>query len=724
MRHFKLLFLAILSPFVAISQCNGPILDSWISNSPTNFTIEFTAPEAAESYNIVVSAQYDDFGPIVTPETMTFTGDVISGLNEVTLEIDQLNPNIGQLSDYYFSATLTTTCTNQEESSLTNFYLSQFSLLNDPGYNFEPYYFRPMTNLPDLTAEPFDTYIPISSGEAQEIASLSVFVDIGHTYNGDLSIELISPIGTSTLLLPFSNGLGGQQGMSVVFSDDATELLENNTSGFSQGVFLPAETLSLYEGESPEGVWIIRVVDNLAIDQGILFGAALIINGTPCLASVSGDAFYDHNLNGELDTDEPPYYASSVYNSIDDDYSGINFNGHYLDCSSIGTGQLSLNTLPPYHTASGVDFTTNLDDQLEGLNLPLSPIPGISDLVLDVFTLTPDRPGFENTYYVSYENIGTECISDVELSVLFEEVVTILGVDAANSSIVDNNVFVSIGELCPQESGEIQIQVINDETIEIGYELGVFGQLEPIIGDENTQNNTVHFISEVVGSFDPNDKHVNHTVISPGFIEAGGVLKYKVRFQNTGNYYAERVLVVDTIDPSLDPNTVVLLSHSHDVVVSNNGPVFYFEFDQIFLPDSTTDLAGSMGFFRYGVQPYQNTPNLTAIDNLASIFFDFNAPIITNTVSTFVSQANGLSELEFEASIFPNPATNQIQLELPAEAGQTTLRIVDVSGKEVQILNALGGVQTTIDVSSLESGLYIINFQSDVQIKPQAWIKQ
>ncbi|MCI4667866.1 MAG: T9SS type A sorting domain-containing protein, partial [Bacteroidia bacterium] len=63
-----------------------------------------------------------------------------------------------------------------------------------------------------------------------------------------------------------------------------------------------------------------------------------------------------------------------------------------------------------------------------------------------------------------------------------------------------------------------------------------------------------------------------------------------------------------------------------------NPAVVRFRFDPIFLPDSTTDLEGSNGFVKFGIQMMPGLPLGSTIENKAAIYFDFNAPIITNTV--------------------------------------------------------------------------------------------
>ena len=58
-----------------------------------------------------------------------------------------------------------------------------------------------------------------------------------------------------------------------------------------------------------------------------------------------------------------------------------------------------------------------------------------------------------------------------------------------------------------------------------------------------------------------------------------------------------------------------------------------FLFENILLPDSTTNEPTSHGFITYQIQPNPDISDFTTINNFAGIFFDFNDPIITNTVT-------------------------------------------------------------------------------------------
>jgi hypothetical protein len=140
----------------------------------------------------------------------------------------------------------------------------------------------------------------------------------------------------------------------------------------------------------------------------------------------------------------------------------------------------------------------------------------------------------------------------------------------------------------------------------------------------------------ITDSYDPNDKLVRPTGTTPEhYTPTGAALSYTVRFQNTGNDYAYQVVVVDTLAAALDLSTLQMgaVSHPYRFNVSGKGrPVLTWTFDDINLPDSTRDQAGSNGFIQFSIRPLAGLPEKTRVENYADIFFDYNPPIRTNTV--------------------------------------------------------------------------------------------
>lgn len=231
-----------------------------------------------------------------------------------------------------------------------------------------------------------------------------------------------------------------------------------------------------------------------------------------------------------------------------------------------------------------------------------------------------------------------------------------------------------------------------------------------------------------IGSFDPNDKLVYPQGKGvDGNIDKEQKLTYTIRFQNTGTDTAFTVVIVDTITTALDLESFQLLSSSHPVAVeSNDGRVLQFRFDNILLPDSTTNEAESHGFVKFEMYPSQDIERGDAIENKAGIYFDFNEPIVTNTtlntiaplIITSVEDPSGDASTVMQ--IFPNPASQEVQLNWNSIGpSEKVITIMDNSGKEWgHWIVPHGREQYVIDVASLLSGVYLLRVEhadGDVQ---------
>jgi RHS repeat-associated protein len=179
-------------------------------------------------------------------------------------------------------------------------------------------------------------------------------------------------------------------------------------------------------------------------------------------------------------------------------------------------------------------------------------------------------------------------------------------------------------------------------------------------------------IVQLVGSGDPNQ------LTGPtGFIAPQELLPYRIDFENaaTATAPAQRVVITETLDPSLDPASVrftgfgfgdTLVDVPPDtrdfstvVLVTINGKTINVEIDagvdvvsgRLYAAfqsiDPATELppdvltgflppedgtGRGMGFFTYTVQPRPGLSTGTLIKNVARVVFDSNAPIDTNQV--------------------------------------------------------------------------------------------
>ncbi len=144
-----------------------------------------------------------------------------------------------------------------------------------------------------------------------------------------------------------------------------------------------------------------------------------------------------------------------------------------------------------------------------------------------------------------------------------------------------------------------------------------------------------------------------------------------------------------------------------DLVGTN---VLKFTFPNIQLPDSTTNEPASHGFASFRLRPASSLTYGNVLANAADIYFDFNPPVRTNTSELVVASPQGIADpADGGLSILPNPATDRITLQLPANNSFKQLVIRSITGAEVMRTTWSTGTRSrNIEVSALPPGVYLL----------------
>ncbi len=230
----------------------------------------------------------------------------------------------------------------------------------------------------------------------------------------------------------------------------------------------------------------------------------------------------------------------------------------------------------------------------------------------------------------------------------------------------------------------------------------------------NSVSDTSVLNQVVTCSFDPNDKAVN----PPGagqlnYVAMDTWLNYLIRFQNTGNDTAFKVVILDTLDLNLDINTFTVLGSSHPVSTNISGSrQVSFTFDNILLPDSIVDEPGSHGYVLYRIKGIGSNPDPSMVENTAYIYFDSNAPVQTNTtLSTFSNNWLGIAENNsgFQLQLFPNPMNESVTIKLNGiYTGSWQLIMYDLTGRVVNSFPLSRDEDLVLHRGSLAPGMYLV----------------
>ena len=253
------------------------------------------------------------------------------------------------------------------------------------------------------------------------------------------------------------------------------------------------------------------------------------------------------------------------------------------------------------------------------------------------------RCNSEAPYWVTVKNEGCLPLTGTA-TVTLPEHATLKSAEPAADGESGNTLTFDIGELQPGQNFYTLVKLnMPDETF-AGTDMTTTVELTATGSTGTTVTRSETHTTPLRCAVDPNDMQVSPAREEPthsNYTQLDETLTYVIRFQNTGNDTAFDVRLEDYLSAHLDLNTFRHVAASHPVtsVKIREGGQLVYRFDNIMLPDSNVNLAGSQGFVRFTVRAHQNLADFTRVENLAGIYFDRNKPVITNTVvSTFVAK--------------------------------------------------------------------------------------
>jgi uncharacterized repeat protein (TIGR01451 family) len=440
----------------------------------------------------------------------------------------------------------------------------------------------------------------------------------------------------------------------------------------------------------------------------------VLFNPNQCetsLARLAGYVFYDFNNNGTKDAGETPRAGVKISIPSSNLIAYSNENGFYeFAINTLGTVTANI-TLPTYYntpqSSQSVTFTTG---ETIMRDFPIVSQGNIKDFKIALSNInTAARPGFPLHFRIKYENIGT-IAGDAKVkfakSALYNVEATSIAHTFSGDTLVWNLSNVPAGSV-----GYINVDGKLSATATLGSTQDFYASVNHNdVTDNVIADNRGNLALVVRGSYDPNDKQGTRT-LTPTQVANGEFIDYTIRFQNTGTDTAFTVVVADTLANNLQTNTLEMISASHNARISLKGNIIYFEFMNILLPDSNVNEPRSHGFVKFRIKPKTNLVLGNTIQNKAAIYFDYNAPIITNTVVTTVAIPTGIAEkISNRLEVFPNPLEGEM-LTIPNMRGASA-KLLTLTGQE---LRSWTNIAEQISLQNVAAGMYLLEVSQNGQ---------
>jgi hypothetical protein len=317
-------------------------------------------------------------------------------------------------------------------------------------------------------------------------------------------------------------------------------------------------------------------------------------------------------------------------------------------------------------------------------------------------------------------------VANGSVSFTFDDaIMDLVSATPVNDNAATNSLSWNYANLFPFETREIDLIFnINSpmETPAVNSD-DVLDYTATIVGatDETPNDNTFTLNQTVVNSYDPNDKTcLEGATITPSMV--GQYVHYVIRFENTGTFAAENIVVKDMIDTTkFDVSTLIPQHSSHDFFTRINGNKVEFIFENINLP---FDDANNDGYVAFKIKTKPTLVLGDTFSNSASIYFDYNFPIVTEPAVTTVALLN-TNDFDFGTyfTLYPNPAKDVLNFEVKNEIGVKSVSVYNTLGQIVMAITNVDNLKS-IDVSSLTAGSYFVKVYTDKGSSSSKFIKQ
>ncbi len=462
----------------------------------------------------------------------------------------------------------------------------------------------------------------------------------------------------------------------------------------------------------------IDVIKNIAIANGQNCEVNSYCSFTPGgeFYTIQGQNFYNVNNTG---CNDPESKISNIRYKISNGSITGNFitnsTGSYTIPVQAGTHTITpIFENPDYFQVSPSSFTVTFPSTSDTIsqNFCITPKGTFRQTNITIIPLTPPaRSGFDAQYKIVWENVGNQIESGTLNFTYDETILDYISATQTANQVADGIVKWNFSNLLPFEKREITVTLkVNRPTdtpaVNAGDKLYLTASiLDNIFTLENT----------VVGSYDPNDKTcLQGDRVKPDMV--GKYVDYLIRFENTGNYAAENVVVKDIIDTKrFNVSTLQITDASHEVYTRIEGNKVEFIFENIQLP---FDDANNDGYVAFKIKTLPTLVLGDSLKNLADIYFDYNFPIRTNEAQTTIALPSFTQDFNTEVNVYPNPVSDILYIE--SDENWSKAEIFDISGR---ILRSVSLDGQAIDVSGLESGTYLVRLKDGEKIGMFKFVK-
>lgn len=435
---------------------------------------------------------------------------------------------------------------------------------------------------------------------------------------------------------------------------------------------------------------------------------------------VNGYTRLDLQNNGCTDADPGfPYLKYKLVNGTNQSSYYSSSNGYHGVMLKNGTSVITpILDNPTWFSVSPSSISLNMPSATNyaNQNFCVTAVGSHHDLSVVIVPIDRARPGFDAYYKVLVRNNGNQTATGTVRFTYNAATAEYIQSTPLAASAGFGSVTWNVEGLLPLSEVKyivkLNLNTPTDTPPLNANDVLKFSAVANIAQDEVATNDEATLEQTVVNSFDPNDKIcLGGDYVRPEHV--GDYMYYRIRFENLGTASAQNIKVTDMIDTTkFDIASLSPVDGSHPFttrVIQGNQVEFMFNNIQLGFADENND-----GYLVFKIRSLNSLTEGAVLENTASIYFDYNLPVVTNT--SVVKMQRSLHTISFETiklALYPVPAGDMVFISIPKQVNVQSVTVYNLLGQSV-LENVRPGPQGDVNVTKLASGSYLMRVSTEL----------
>jgi Secretion system C-terminal sorting domain len=443
--------------------------------------------------------------------------------------------------------------------------------------------------------------------------------------------------------------------------------------------------------------------------------------------TITGGLLFD-NANNGCDASDPPhaFVKLKLNDGFADCYTFTDSAGQYAFYTGVGN---SFTVTPhfendSFYTASPASGTIGFIDMNNNIvtqDFCVTANGVQNDVEVVMVPITSAVPGQNATYKMVYKNKGNTTIPSGNISCVWDTniIANLVGIYPWPNDMFVNYYGWDFYNLMPFETREITMTfTLDPSVVSVGDDVPFaaaanIGTATDAIGEDNNFT----FTQKMEAAYQDNFILCVEGDTAPASA-IGKYLHYQVNFTNTGTETINNVVITQQFDPlQFDISTLEILNSSHSMTARVSGNVAEFTMAGANVVDGN-----GHGGILIKIKTKPNLQQNSTVSGQAAMFFDFAAPVQTNSANTtFETLSTGNFEKDATVIVTPNPVISITKITAQSIIKQVI--VYDVQGRqlEVQLVN---DAAVSIDLTSRAAGMYFVKVVTENGVSIQKVMKQ